>query len=130
MAAADAAGDARADVARARAAVAGLRQPAGMYHPHRMRAWDATMLAALAFTALVTPFELGFLEGARAWADVDALFGVNRLVDLLFARDILVNFRLGFFDARKVLLLLLPLLLRILPLLTTTTNHNTDHAHG
>ena len=41
--------DSRAEVARARAAIAGLRQPADMYHPSSMPRWDATMLLCLAF---------------------------------------------------------------------------------
>ena len=93
--------DSRAEVARARAAIAGLRQPADMYHPSSMPRWDATMLLCLAFTALVTPFELGFLEGPKTWGEVDALFAVNRLVDALFARDIWVNFRLGYYDRSR-----------------------------
>ena len=49
---------------------------------------------ALAFTALVTPFEIAFLQPPDDWRD--GLFLVNRVVDLVFALDTIVNFLLCF----------------------------------
>ena len=45
----------------------------------------------LLFTALFTPFEIAFLE-----TELDAFFFINRIVDVGFAIDILVNFNLAF----------------------------------
>jgi hypothetical protein len=53
----------------------------------------------LAFTATVTPFEVCFLEPL---VDVhDGLFWVDRLVDLLFAFDVLINFNLAYYDVAR-----------------------------
>ena len=53
------------------------------------------------FTALVTPFELGFLEGPKTWGEVDALFFVNRFIDLIFFKDMVMNFFLAFRDTSQ-----------------------------
>ena len=49
--------------------------------------WDVTTSVALLYVALVTPYEVALLEPA-----LDALFFCNRLVDCVFAVDIVVQF--------------------------------------
>ena len=59
--------------------------------------WDATSMLALMFTAIVTPFEVGFMDGPPAssrWSD--DLFLLNRVVDLIFILDIVLQFCLGY----------------------------------
>ena len=57
------------------------RKPAPWYimHPESrfVTRWDLFTGLALIFTALITPYELAFLE-----PELDALFYVNRLIDL------------------------------------------------
>lgn len=62
------------------------------------RNWDVLTAALLIFVALVTPFELGFLETNVDDADGLFLFVVNRLVDLVFFVDIFVQFNISFVD--------------------------------
>ena len=52
-----------------------------------MRQWDVVTMVALLFTATVTPYEVALLE-----TELDALFFVNRLVDLVFVSDMVMNF--------------------------------------
>lgn len=64
------------------------------------RNWDVLTSILLIFVALVTPFELGFLE-----TNVDDpgglfLFVVNRLVDLVFFADIFVQLNTSFVDKK------------------------------
>lgn len=59
--------------------------------------WDLLMVVLLGFTALVTPFEVGFLTANG----VDGLFVINRLVDFGFLLDMIVNFFLGYFDENQ-----------------------------
>ena len=61
-----------------------------------MRYWDLSSLVALFFTSTVTPYEISFLE-----TKINALFFVNRVVDLFFLCDIVVNFNLKFFDSQS-----------------------------
>ena len=49
--------------------------------------WDFTLVLALVVVALVTPFEVAFLPQAQS---LDGLFWVNRILDLIFAVDIVV----------------------------------------
>lgn len=69
-----------------------LRARAGASHLHPgspfMRRWDVTMMLMMLFTALVTPYEVAFMDGGT----VDFLFVLNRLVDLLFLIDLGINF--------------------------------------
>mmetsp|Transcript_28338 Transcript_28338/g.92542 ORF Transcript_28338/g.92542 Transcript_28338/m.92542 type:complete len:888 (-) Transcript_28338:70-2733(-) len=58
-----------------------------------MRFWDILSLFLLAFTAIVTPFEIGFLE-----PKFDSLFVINRIVDFCFLIDLLINFNLQYYD--------------------------------
>lgn len=60
----------------------------------RMARWDSFVAVLLLFTAIVTPFEVCFLE--PEWRS--ALFWINRLVDLSFILDIVVNFHLSYYD--------------------------------
>ena len=53
--------------------------------------WDLLMVALLIFTAIVTPFEVGFLT-----PKFDGLYVVNRFVDSGFVADMFVNFFLGY----------------------------------
>lgn len=59
---------------------------------HWMSYWDLATASALIFTAVVTPFEVGFLPTAQSMAE--ALFLINRLVDFLFFFDGVFQFRL------------------------------------
>ncbi len=58
--------------------------------------WDLLMVALLIFTAIVTPFEVGFLT-----PKFDGLYVVNRFVDSGFVADMFVNFFLGYFDEEQ-----------------------------
>ena len=49
--------------------------------------WDFTLVLALVVVALLTPFEVAFLPQAQG---VNGLFWVNRVLDLVFAIDIVV----------------------------------------
>ena len=53
-----------------------------------MKRWDIAVILCLLFTALVTPYEVAFLDTALD----DSLFAVNRLVDLVFVKDICLQF--------------------------------------
>lgn len=56
--------------------------------------WDLVIVASLVFTALVTPYEVSFLPSPRLGqgAGNDALFYCNRVVDVIFALDLLLQF--------------------------------------
>ena len=62
------------------------------------RAWDIVTSVMLVFVAIVTPFELGFLETRIDTSGGVALFAVNRAVDLVFFFDILVQLNTCFQD--------------------------------
>ena len=53
--------------------------------------WDGVTALALVYTALVTPYEVAFLQ-----PDLVGLFVVNRLVDVVFIIDIVLQFFLAF----------------------------------
>jgi hypothetical protein len=53
-------------------------------HSKVMGSWDIIMLVALMFTAIVTPYEVTFIEEGPC---VTILFMVNRFIDLLFLMD-------------------------------------------
>ena len=57
-------------------------------HSKVMRAWDLIMLFALMFTAIITPYEVTFIEEGPC---VTVLFMINRLIDLLFLMDMCVR---------------------------------------
>jgi hypothetical protein len=54
--------------------------------------WDVIAAIALLFTVIVTPFEVGFLKAPETVADLDALFFINRVVDLVFIVDMGLQF--------------------------------------
>ncbi|KAL1515906.1 hypothetical protein AB1Y20_002520 [Prymnesium parvum] len=59
--------------------------------------WDVITTLALIWTALVTPVEVAFVHqpsGDRKW--VNSLFIINRLIDVLFISDMLLQFRLAY----------------------------------
>lgn len=67
-----------------------LIKPQGSF----MMFWDMFTVAFLLFTAIVTPFEVAFLE-----TDLNsALFWINRAVDLFFLCDLVRNFFTPYLD--------------------------------
>merc|ERR1712100_761952 len=52
-----------------------------------MANWDQAIIVALVWTALVTPFEVSFLEPDYNW-----LFFLNRVIDCLFLTDMCFTF--------------------------------------
>ena len=57
----------------------------------RIGYWDAVTTLALVFTAIFTPFEVGFVDSPLdKWSD--PLFLVNRVVDLVFITDMALQF--------------------------------------
>jgi hypothetical protein len=63
--------------------------------------WDLVTVICLLFVAVVTPFEIGFLDAPEDGKDiidrfssVGWLFCINRLVDLIFLADLVLQFRL------------------------------------
>jgi hypothetical protein len=64
-----------------------LRRPWYIIDPGsvRMSTWDACTALALIFTALATPFEVGFMPPPRS--ATETLFIVNRLIDGIFFVD-------------------------------------------
>ena len=62
---------------------------------YAMGNWDLIMFALIIFTAVVTPFEVGFI---RLSPYSSPLFIFNRIVDCLFAIDVCLNLNLMFFD--------------------------------
>ena len=59
-----------------------------------LQTWDLVILGALLFTASVTPYEVAFVP-----TNLDALFGVNRFVDVLFVIDMVLQFKLMYYHA-------------------------------
>ena len=53
--------------------------------------WDLVTLVSLIFTAIITPFETATLD--MVWWD--ALFNINRVVDLVFLTDMVFSFNTG-----------------------------------
>lgn len=54
---------------------------------HSMQYWDVVTILGLAFVAVVTPFEVALLE-----TEVDFMFVLNRLIDVIFAVDLVLQF--------------------------------------
>ena len=61
-----------------------------------MKSWDLVVAAALFVTATVTPFEIGFLS-----TEINALFVLNRGIDIIFICDVYVNLHLAYFDKTR-----------------------------
>mmetsp|Transcript_8824 Transcript_8824/g.14023 ORF Transcript_8824/g.14023 Transcript_8824/m.14023 type:complete len:238 (-) Transcript_8824:183-896(-) len=58
-----------------------------------MRYWDLATTFCILFTMSVTPFEVAFLQ-----PKIDVLFAINRMVDLVFLGDIVINFFLMYIE--------------------------------
>lgn len=58
-----------------------------------MRRWDMVTLVLLLYTAVVTPVEVSFMD-----TKIDTLFWINRAVDGLFVKDIVLNFFVAIYD--------------------------------
>ena len=56
----------------------------------RVGYWDALTAMALIFTATITPYEVGFLPTADSL--LNPLFLLNRVVDVIFILDMLIQF--------------------------------------
>ena len=59
--------------------------------------WDFVTGTALVYTAIITPFEAAFLQatvGMDAW--IDPWFLINRVLDIVFLCDMVLNFFLAF----------------------------------
>mmetsp|Transcript_9796 Transcript_9796/g.34132 ORF Transcript_9796/g.34132 Transcript_9796/m.34132 type:complete len:698 (+) Transcript_9796:423-2516(+) len=63
-----------------------------------MNRWDMYIAILLLYTALVTPFEVGFLQTEIEGPSL-VLYCINRLVDFSFFLDIFVNFNLAYYDS-------------------------------
>jgi hypothetical protein len=63
-----------------------------------LKRWDLATMFALFFTAFITPVEVGFTSEMTWW---DALFYVNRLVDIVFISDLFLQFNLAYRDDDK-----------------------------
>lgn len=72
-----------------------MNKPPYMIDPRSKssRQWDIIIAVLLLFTALVTPYEVAFIS-----TQFNALFYINRIVDLMFLLDIFVAFSTGFQD--------------------------------
>lgn len=62
-----------------------------------MKIWEPTLLLALIFTGVVTPFEVSFLHDQGC---VTPLWVLNRLLDVIFVSDMLITFRTAVYDER------------------------------
>ena len=58
-----------------------------------MKRWDLLMVVALAFTAVITPVEVAFLDEGGV---ITMLWWINRLVDFCFLVDMLLTFNLAY----------------------------------
>jgi hypothetical protein len=56
--------------------------------------WDIVILLCLFFTATFTPYEVAFLPSGK----IDGIFWLNRFVDLLFIKDMIMNFLIMYHD--------------------------------
>jgi len=77
--------------------------PRGMIDPEaRFRVtWDLLMLALLLYVSVASPMEIFF----SAFPKNTAISVVNILIDILFIADIVLNFRTGYIDEAKKLVL-------------------------
>jgi hypothetical protein len=58
-----------------------------------VRRWELPLTLAVFFTALITPYEVGFLEQS---SQIDVLFVMNRIMDCIFAVDLVLQFFMMF----------------------------------
>mmetsp|Transcript_34820 Transcript_34820/g.44907 ORF Transcript_34820/g.44907 Transcript_34820/m.44907 type:complete len:786 (+) Transcript_34820:112-2469(+) len=64
--------------------------------------WDLNMLFFLAYVAILTPFQMAFLGDQEDIAhpeDWPGFFAMDRLVDLVFLIDMVINFRSAWYEA-------------------------------
>jgi len=61
-----------------------------------MRKWDITSIVLLFFVMVVTPYEVAFLA-----TSINGLFVINRLIDLYFMTDMVIQFFLMYRDEEK-----------------------------
>ena len=67
--------------------------------------WDIFIAVVLAYVAIVEPLALGF-SGFRHLTRQGLPLGIiNRVVDVIFICDLLLNFRTGYIDDRNQLVL-------------------------
>ena len=52
-----------------------------------MKCWECVVLLALVYTAFVAPFEVAFLSGS-----LGSIFYLNRVIDVVFAKDMVLQF--------------------------------------
>lgn len=67
-------------------------------HSRRMRQWDGVTFMALIFTAVVTPVEVAFTNASRLQSHEIPIFIINRLVDLIFTTDMVLQFFVAYYD--------------------------------
>ena len=56
--------------------------------------WDAVILIVMVYVSFITPFQIAFIE-VEADTNVDALFILDRLVDVIFVVDFFLSFVTG-----------------------------------
>ena len=64
---------------------------------HILGIWDAFTVFALVFTAIMSPYEVSFLAGQG----IDVLFYFNRVVDVIFISDTILQFMLVYIDTKE-----------------------------
>ena len=64
------------------------------------KVWVLVVLVAMLYTAIVTPFECAFHTPPPP-CTIDSLFLINRSMDVIFYIDMIVTFRLAYFDGRS-----------------------------
>ncbi|GMH60073.1 hypothetical protein TrLO_g2224, partial [Triparma laevis f. longispina] len=77
------------------------KEPRFLIHPDSqyMQRWDMVTLLALIFTAFVTPYEVALLDSECDYFNVmtwDPLFAANRVIDLVFLKDMCMQFFLAY----------------------------------
>jgi potassium voltage-gated channel Eag-related subfamily H protein 7 len=76
--------------------------PGCFIDPHNpfMKKWDPYMTFLLLYTALVTPYEVGFLASPETWPErwADGLWVFNQIVNISFLVDLVFNFFLAYTD--------------------------------
>jgi hypothetical protein len=65
--------------------------------------WDLIMLFLLAYTAVVTTYEIAFIEVSPISLS-NGLFVANRVVDFGFVCDIIINFNLAYYNEANMLI--------------------------
>jgi hypothetical protein len=61
-----------------------------------MQQWDVIVSVALMFTGIVTPYEVAFLG-----TEINTIFFINRFIDLLFVKDMLMAFFLMYEECTR-----------------------------